>query len=227
MKLNKFSPIYAANHFYFFDKILLKKRLELVNLINEFFKNINMYDVLDIGATNDKENSSSNFIIKNLTNFKIYKSISDQKINLDLFNKSLNKSIINDFTKNEIEQFSSDLVISNATIEHVGNYHNQIKMVENVIKLSKKYFIIITPNRHHPIELHTKLPLLHWFPKKIHRLILSILGFKDLSKEENLNLLSKKDLISIMNKLNQKNFIIKHIKFIFFKSNFILIGKKC
>ena len=60
-------------------------------------------------------------------------------------------------------------------------------MCENIINLSKKYFIIITPNRFHPIDFHTKIPFLHWLPKKIHRLLLSLLGFKLLSKEKNLN----------------------------------------
>ena len=50
-------------------------------------------------------------------------------------------------------------------------------MCENIIKLSKKYFIIITPNRLHPLEFHTKIPLIHWMPKKIHRKILKFLGF--------------------------------------------------
>ena len=40
----------------------------------------------------------------------------------------------------------SDLVISNATIEHVGSFENQLKMVKNIILLSKKYFVITTLN---------------------------------------------------------------------------------
>ena len=99
-------------------------------------------------------------------------------------------------------------------------------MCENIINLSKRYFIIITPNRFHPIEFHTKIPFLHWLPKKIHRVFLSLLGFKLLSKEENLNLLSYSDLFLIMKKLNHSNFTVKSINFIFFKSNLILIGNK-
>ena len=34
---------------------------------------------------------------------------------------------------------SSDLVISSATIEHVGSYENQIKMLKNIIKLTNKH----------------------------------------------------------------------------------------
>ena len=36
-------------------------------------------------------------------------------------------------------------------------------MLENDIKLTKKIFVITTPNKFYPIELHTKIPLIHWF----------------------------------------------------------------
>ena len=38
-------------------------------------------------------------------------------------------------------------------------------MVENMINLSKRYIIITTPNKFHPIEFHTKLPKLTLFAK--------------------------------------------------------------
>ena len=98
-------------------------------------------------------------------------------------------------------------------------------MCQNIINLSKKYFIIITPNRFHPVIFIQK-SFLHWLPKKIHRKFLSLLGFKLLSKEENLNLLSHNDLIFIMKKLNHSSFTIKSINFLLFKSNLILIGNK-
>ncbi len=226
MSNNLQKKIYSEFHLNFFDKMINKKRSEVINIINEFTANKNLYDVLDIGTTNDKKNVSSNIIIKNLKNFRVFKSVSNQNINLDLFSNCLNKSITDDFTEKEIEIFSSDLVISNATIEHVGNNENQLKMIENMIKLSKKYFIIITPNRFHPIEFHSKIPFMHWFPKKLHRIILSIFGQKFLSLEENLNLLSKKDFEIFMKKLNFENYKFKNIRFLLFNSNLILIGSK-
>ena len=226
MSKNLEQKIYSNFHINFFDKILNKKRFEITNIINEFIEDKNLYDALDIGTTNDEKNLSSNIIIKNLKGIKEYKSLSDQFINLKFFSKSLKKSIIHTFNENEIENFSSDLVISNATIEHVGNEINQLKMIENIMRLSKKYFIIITPNRFHPLEFHTKIPLIHWFPKKLHRSILSLIGQKFLASEENLNLLSRSDLVSFMDKLNFKTYEIKKINFLFFISNYILIGKK-
>ena len=217
--------IYSQIHTSFFDKIIIKKRLEILNVLNLYFKDQTFNDVLDIGTTNDIS-ASSNLLIKNLKNIKFYKSISNQKINSDLFSKILKKSITSDFTETEVEDFKSDLVISNATIEHVGSLENQIKMCDNIIKLSKKYFVICTPNRFHPIEFHTKLPLIHWLNKTLYRKILKKINLNFFSKEENLNLLSQSDLTLIMKKLNFEKYEIKKIKFLYFSSNLILIGTK-
>ena len=137
----------------------------------------------------------------------------------------MQKSITEDFSNDEVETYSSDVVISNATLEHVGSHQEQLKMLKNIIKLTKKLFIVVTPNRMHPVEFHSKIPFIHWLPKKIHRKILSIFGLKYLSKEKNLNLLKTSDLINLMKNFNNIEFDIKYVKFLLFKSNIILIGK--
>ncbi len=218
--------IYLTKHYSFFERILLKKREEILSVLKKYLDNTEIIDVLDIGSTEDENNKSSNYLIKNLGNYKQYKSISDQTIKSKFFSKTLKKSITEDLNKSEIDDFKSDLVISNATIEHVGSLENQIKMCSNIINLSRKYFIIVTPNRFHPLEFHTKIPFIHWLPKKIHREILKLIGLKFFAEEKNLNLLSEYEFKFIMKKLNQVNFDIKKINFLFFKSNLILIGKK-
>ena len=223
---NDNQKIYITNHISLFDKILLKKRKEMLLILKDFLNEIEINEVLDVGSTEDTINPSSNFLIKNLGDYKIFRSISDQSINSPFFSNTLKKSISDNFTLDEIKNFKSDIVISNATIEHVGNLKNQTKMCENIISLSRKYFIIITPNRFHPFEFHTKIPFIHWLPKKFYRKILSFFGLSFFAQEENLNLLSENDLRSIMKRLDQNNFDIKYINFFFMKSNLILIGKK-
>jgi hypothetical protein len=216
---------YLRSHTKLTDNIIHKKRLEIISIIKDELDKKCLIDILDIGTTKDNS-QSSNLIIKNLNNFQKYKSISDQKIKSNFFSKSLQKSITQEFSSNEIEEFSSDVVISNATIEHVGSYLEQLKMIENIIKLTKKIFIIVTPNRMHPIEFHSKIPFLHWLPKKLHREVLSIFGLKYLSREENLNLLKSSDLINMMKNFENVKYNIKYLRFLLFKSNLILIGKK-
>jgi hypothetical protein len=224
MKKNQ-ETIYAINHYNFFDKIVLRKRLEISNIINNTIKDLQIHDALDVGTTSDDKNTSSNIIIKNIKNIERFKCISDQMIDSDFFFKKLQKSITEEFSENELYEFSSDLVISNATIEHVGSAIKQKKMIENIIKLTKKIFIITTPNRFYPIELHTKIPLLHWLPKPIYRKILEIIGLSFYANEENLNLIGIRELKEMLN--NQKiTYEIKFIKLIFFKSNIIIIGRR-
>ena len=220
------SSIYLHKPNNFINHIILQKRKEMLDIINEYYENKDLHDALDIGSTNDVKNEHSNYLIKNLKKIKVFKSISDQKINSDFFTNCLTKSILEKFTSDEINQYKSDLVLSNATIEHVGSYENQLQMISNIIKLSKKNFVLITPNRYHPIDFHTQIPFIHWLPKKLYRGILNLIGFSFFAQEKNLNLLSEYDFRLIMKKLNQIDYNIKNIKFFLIKSNLILIGKK-
>ena len=209
----------------FINSIILKKRKEMINIINKHYEDEDLYDALDIGTTEDEEYDHSNYLVKNLKKIKVFKSISDQKINSDFFTKLLNKSILKKLTPEEIDQYGSDLVLSNATIEHVGSSKNQLQMISNIIKLTKKNFLLIMPNRYHPIDFHTQIPLIHWFPKNIHRKILSLIGLKFYSKEQNLNLLSIEDLKNFLKNFHSIEYEIRYIRLFGFKSNFIIFGK--
>jgi hypothetical protein len=210
----------------FFEKIIKNKRLEMFNILK---KKINIYklkELLDIGTTNDSDLKSSNIFCNMLEVVPIHKSISDQIIKNKRFKICTNKSITSNFTKKEISKLKADLVISSATIEHVGSLKNQIKKVNNMIKLSRKYIVITTPNRFFPIEVHTKLPLIHWFPKNIFRKILLLLRMSYFAYEKNLNLLDKTDLHNILANFSKKiNYKIYNIKFLGFVSNFFVIGE--
>jgi hypothetical protein len=219
------TAIYAINHFNFIDRIVKKKRQEMLDIINNKLKDIKIHDALDIGTTNDQDYQSSNFLIKNLINISEFKSVSDQYIDDKFFSKILTRSITDNFTNEEIDNFKSDLVISNATIEHVGNFENQIKMVKNVAKLARKFFVITTPNRYHPLDFHTKLPFLHWMPKNVHRSLLNFIGLNYFAKEENLNLFSEQDLNLCIKESGIKNYEIFYINLLGFKSNFLIFGK--
>ena len=123
----------------------------------------------------------------------------------------------------------SDFVLSSATIEHVGSYENQKKMLKNVALLTNKIFFITTPNKYYPIDFHSKLPFVNMLPNNIFRKILKFFNFRYLSKEENLNLLSLKDLKNVLLETKiDKDFDIKirYIRLFFLKSNFIIIGTK-
>ena len=220
----KEKKLYRSTFFDYSESISFKKRKEMLKIINSFIKYKEIKSVLDVGTIDNKEEKTANYIAKNLKNIKKINSLSIQNITEKKFQKNFKKSITSTFSKDDLKVMKSDLVLSTATIEHVGIFKNQIKMIENIIKLSKKIFIITTPNRQHPIEFHTKLPLIHLLNKQIHRKILSFLGFSFFSKEKNLNLLTKNDFKNIMKKLNFDDYNIVDIKLFHFNSNIILFG---
>lgn len=70
---------------------------------------------------------------------------------------------------------SFDVVWSNAVIEHVGNFDRQVLFVKEMARVGRRVFFS-TPNRGFPIELHTRLPLVHWLPKPACDRLLKRLG---------------------------------------------------
>ena len=62
-----------------------------------------------------------------------------------------------------------DIIFSNAVIEHVGGRDRQRQLVAEALRVGRRAFIT-TPNRRFPIEVHTRLPLVHWLPDAVaHR----------------------------------------------------------
>ena len=61
---------------------------------------------------------------------------------------------------------SFDVVHSNAVIEHVGGRERQQAFVREALRVGKRVFLT-TPNRWFPIEVHTRLPLVHWLPEPL------------------------------------------------------------
>lgn len=111
-----------------------------------------------------------------------------------------------------------DIAFSNAVIEHVGNTKAQTNFVLEMARVSKAFFLT-TPNRWFPVEFHTAIPLLHFFPKKTYRKVLSIMGESYWSKEENLNLLSRKDLRALFS--DNPGVVIDNVKLFGIATNLI------
>ena len=91
---------------------------------------------------------------------------------------------------------SFDLVVSFAVIEHVGSRFQQKAFLAELCRVGKSVYVT-TPNRWFPVEFHTVIPLLHWLPPKWFRFILRLLGKRFYAREENLNLLTARDLVKL------------------------------
>ena len=73
------------------------------------------------------------------------------------------------------EDGAFDIVFSNAVIEHVGGRDRQRQFVSEAIRVGRRVFIT-TPNRRFPIEVHTRLPLVHWLPDAVSHRVYDVIG---------------------------------------------------
>ncbi len=63
-----------------------------------------------------------------------------------------------------LEDASTDMVLANAVIEHVGDEPDQRKFVAEQSRVGRSW-VITTPNRWFPVESHTSAVLRHWSPQ--------------------------------------------------------------
>lgn len=77
-----------------------------------------------------------------------------------------------------------DVVFSNAVIEHVGGREEQARFVAEALRVAGRAFVT-TPNRWFPVEVHTRLPLVHWLPDAAAHRAYELVG-KPWAKENHL-----------------------------------------
>jgi SAM-dependent methyltransferase len=70
---------------------------------------------------------------------------------------------------------SFDVVHSNAVIEHVGPRERQQAFVREALRVGRRVFVT-TPNRWFPVEVHTRLPLVHWLPERLSGRVYDVAG---------------------------------------------------
>ena len=91
------------------------------------------------------------------------------------------------------EDDAFDVAFSNAVIEHVGGRERQRRLVLEALRVGRRVFLT-TPNRRFPVEVHTRLPFVHWLPDAVAHCAYDLVG-KGFAKE--LDLLSPGTLASL------------------------------
>jgi hypothetical protein len=119
-----------------------------------------------------------------------------------------------------------DVGFCSAVLEHVGGAAQQRFLVQELLRTCRSVFLT-TPDRAFPIEVHTFLPVLHWLPKRLHRRLLRWLGHSFWAAEDNLNLLTRRELAQLVAAVLQATrrsapWSISHHRLLSFSSNLIL-----
>ncbi len=151
--------------------------------------------ILDVGVTSDRSYDHSNY----LESWYSYKS-KITALGIDeaaAFLRETYPGIRFVKADGRFLPFADDLfdyVHSSAVLEHVGSASEQMEFIAEARRVARKGLFLTTPNRWYPIEFHTVLPFVHWLPRKVFRRILVVIGKEFFASEQNLNLLSARQL---------------------------------
>ena len=144
----------------FVDRVATKLRKKRFEVFEEFILASNKpLRILDVGGTAS---------FWETMDFFEEEEIEIELLNIDGYNLVGNnpkfRGVIGD--ARDMSRYSEkefDIVFSNSVIEHVGNFENQRKMANEIMRVGKRFFVQ-TPNRHFPIEPHTWLPFGQFLP---------------------------------------------------------------
>jgi SAM-dependent methyltransferase len=220
--VNKLSTVLInfRSHFAF------NARKTMYDLFMKVFSPNEITKVLDVGVTPDQSLKDSNFFeqLYPWTHSLTAVSIENAQILETIFSGL--KFIQIDGRNLPFKDNEFDIIFCSAVIEHVGTREQQQAFVKESLRVAKKFFFT-TPNKNFPLEFHTMLPFIHWFPQSFHQKILRFLGYEFLSKTENLNLLSEDSLLEIFSSpYKYKNIQIYRYHLLGLSSNLVIYGEK-
>lgn len=115
---------------------------------------------------------------------------------------------------------SFDICWSNAVLEHVGDREKQVYFLKEIKRVAKSGFIT-TPNRYFPVEVHTRIFLLHYLPKSLFDRCLPLIG-KKWAAGNYMNLLSLRDIKELLRAAGISDYKIIRNKLFIFTLDFVI-----
>lgn len=181
--------------------------------------------ILDVGVNNEEYSESDNYLEKHYPFPEMITAVALG--DLSAFEKRYpHVHIISaDGRSLPFRDNSFDIAYSNAVIEHVGDVNDQRTFFRELVRVSKRGYLT-TPNRHFPIEVHTRIPLFHLIlPKRYFDTLLSFVG-KSWATGNYMNLLSKTDLEHLLQSVSVQEYSIISNRFLGIPLTFTLVWKK-
>lgn len=181
--------------------------------------------ILDVGVNDTEYSPTDNYLEKHYPFPHAITAVAHER--LDHFRATYPhiKAIVASGTKLPFEDSAFDIAYSNAVIEHVGNRDAQKTFLTELFRVSKRGYIT-TPNRRFPIEVHTRIPLLHLLlPKKYFDAFLKRIG-KGWAADDYMHLLSYADIETLFHSLPHCHYTIHRHRFLGLTMTFSIVWTK-
>lgn len=177
--------------------------------------------ILDVGVNNVEYSPVDNFLEKHYAHLENITALSVDSNDEFMKRYPEVNSIVYDGFHFPFDDKHFDIGWSNAVIEHVGDMDRQILFLKEFKRTCQRIYFT-TPNRYFPFEVHTRYPLIHWFPKRIFDKLLQFTP-KKWASGKYMYLLSRKKLEKILEKAEITNYTIYKNRFLGFTMDFSII----
>src|SRR5436305_1830561 len=145
----------------YITSLLVRIREEVFQIFVATFRPSPLQTILDIGVSAE-DHPSSNHFEKRYPHTKRICGLSPEHLPGLRTQFSAMALVQGDARAMPFADAAFDFVYSHAVIEHVGSRAQQIRFLAEALRVARHGILITTPNRWHPLETHTGLPLLQF-----------------------------------------------------------------
>lgn len=181
--------------------------------------------IIDVGINTEEYSESDNYLEKYYPHPHNITALGQGDMSTFAKRYSAIQSVSGDGRALPFAENAFTISYSNAVIEHVGGYDDQLQFLKELVRVAKRGYLT-TPNRLFPIEIHTRIPLLHiLLPKKAFDTVLRWVG-KSWATDDYMNLLSEEDLRTLLRHANITNYTLIKNRFCGLPMTFTILWDK-
>jgi hypothetical protein len=211
----------------YITNLLVRVREEVFHIFVATFRPSPAQTILDIGVSAD-DHHSSNHLEKRYPHKQCICGLSVEHLP-ELRNQFSDMALVQgDARALPFADGSFDFVYSHAVIEHAGSRVQQARFLAEALRVARHGVLITTPNRWHPFETHTGLPLLHFLPASLYRRVYKLLGKGMYASERTLHLLGAPALRHLVREVEPKDASVRlhRVRWLGFTCNLVLVVQK-